>query len=189
MYLSDTEIRKAIRAGQIKFRPYLRSDQIEGVTANLRLGPNFLMYRRSDQTVLDLRRPVTEDMVDRYRLEGREQFVLHPRTFVLAATIEQVFLGPDLSIDIQGKSTLARVGLIVETAGVVSPGFKGPITLEISNLGELAITLHPGMYICQLRIVPVQGKVEKIYHGTYSNRRGPGLPNTLRLFPRWTKRR
>ena len=55
-------------------------------------------------------------------------------------------------VRVEGKSSLARMGILVHTAGFIDPGFEGTITLEISNQSNLAVAIYPDMYICQIAI-------------------------------------
>ena len=55
-----------------------------------------------------------------------------------------------------GRSSWGRLGLIVATAIGVHPGFAGPLTLELRNLGETPLRLYPGQPIAQLFFHPVQ---------------------------------
>ena len=69
------------------------------------------------------------------RVEDDEPFILHPGEFVLGQTIEWVELPDDLVARLEGKSSLARLGLQVHaTAGFVDPGWRGRLTLELSNV-------------------------------------------------------
>ena len=86
---------------------------------------------------------------------------LEPRSFVLGRTIEKVKLPIDgrLAARIEGRSSFARTGLLIHfTAPTIHPGFEGTITLEIMNLGPLAVTLTPGIRICQLIVETVEGE-------------------------------
>lgn len=87
---------------------------------------------------------------------------LEPRSFVLGRTIERVKLPIEsrLAARIEGRSSFARTGLLIHfTAPTIHPGFEGTITLEIMNLGPLAVTLTPGIRICQLIVETVEGDV------------------------------
>jgi dCTP deaminase len=84
-------------------------------------------------------------------------FFLHPRNFVLAATLEWVRLPSNLAGYITGRSSWGRRGLITATASGVHPGFAGCLTLELTNLGELPIEMRPGMAICQLFLHKAEG--------------------------------
>jgi len=77
-------------------------------------------------------------------------FVLHPRQFALAATLEYLRLPTDISAHVMGRSRWARVGLIIAMATYVHPGYAGCLTLELQNLGEAPIQLSPGFPIAQL---------------------------------------
>ena len=80
--------------------------------------------------------------------------MLHPGEFVLGSTLEHIELPIDLVARVEGKSSLGRLGLLIHsTAGYVDPGFKGHLTLELSNVSNLPITLYYGMKIGQLSYV------------------------------------
>lgn len=84
-------------------------------------------------------------------LEPDIDLVLMPGDFGLASTVETVRIPTDLVAQVNGKSSWARLGLIVHTtAGFIDPGFRGNITLELKNLGRRAIVIPQGAPICQL---------------------------------------
>ena len=65
---------------------------------------------------------------------------------------------------LEGKSTLGRLGLMIHsTAGYVDPGWDGELTLELSNVANLPIILHPGMRIGQLSFERMSSPVERPY--------------------------
>ena len=62
------------------------------------------------------------------------------------------------------NSSLGRLGLIVHaTAGFVDPGFKGTLTLEITNLTRVPIILWPGKPIAQLSFMTLDRPAERPY--------------------------
>jgi dCTP deaminase len=79
-----------------------------------------------------------------------KRFILHPRSFVLAATLEWLRVPRHYAGVLTGKSSWGRRGLVIETAPGVHPGFTGCLTLELANVGEIPIALMPGTKICQL---------------------------------------
>jgi dCTP deaminase len=81
-----------------------------------------------------------------------KEYILHPQSFVLGVTVEWLRLPSDVAGYVVGKSSWGRCGLIIATATGVHPGFKGCLTLELSNVGEIPIEMKPGMEICQLFI-------------------------------------
>lgn len=126
---------------------------------DLRLGRWFVSLRESRTVIVDILRHA--DGNNDGLLLGKlifvpfgKQFNLHPGKFVLGTTLEWVRLPADLVGYITGKSSWGRRGLIIETAAGVHPGFAGCLTLEISNLGEVAIAIRPGLSICQLFFHP-----------------------------------
>src|SRR5207244_26000 len=70
-------------------------------------------------------------------------FTLHPGEFILAATLEFLALPVDLSASVEGRSGLARIGLMISSASQVAPGFHGCLVLELSNLGPFPIEIEP----------------------------------------------
>jgi len=84
-----------------------------------------------------------------------EEIKIHPHQFLLAQTLEYLRLPPDLMAYVVGRSTWGRLGLIVATAIGIHPGFAGSLTLELRNLGENPLTLHPGQTVAQLFFHPV----------------------------------
>ena len=90
--------------------------------------------------------------------------MIHPGEFVLGRTLEWVELPDDIVARIEGKSSLGRLGLIVHaTAGFVDPGFKGTLTLEITNLTRVPIKLYPGLLIAQLSFMALDAPAERPY--------------------------
>ncbi len=78
------------------------------------------------------------------------EFFLHPGQFALAAVYEYMKLPIDLCADVVGRSSWARVGLIVAMATFVHPGYAGCLTLELQNLGQMPICLKPGLRVAQV---------------------------------------
>jgi dCTP deaminase len=93
-----------------------------------------------------------------------EPFILHPGEFVLGQTLEWVELPDDLVARLEGKSSLGRLGLLIHSpAGYVDPGWKGPLTLELSNVANLPIALYYGMRIGQISFFRMSSPVERPY--------------------------
>ena len=64
----------------------------------------------------------------------------------------------------EGKSSLGRLGLLIHsTAGYVDPGWKGNLTLELSNVANLPISLYYGMKIGQISFLRMSSAVERPY--------------------------
>ena len=153
MILSDRDIRARLERGDLVIDPILDPElQIQPASVDLRLSSTFVVYRLSSVPCIDPRDPET---VSRYteivEVEDGEPFILHPGEFVLGSTMERVRIPSDLVARVDGRSSIGRLAIVVHaTAGFIDPGFEGRITLELSNLGRVAVMLFPTMRISQL---------------------------------------
>lgn len=100
-----------------------------------------------------------------------------PREFLLATTVETVNMPDDLMGKVEGRSTWGRRGLIIETAGVVDPGFRGQITLEMYNVGPDTLYVPLGERICQIVFSQMTSPAERPYGSPglgshYQNQKG-----------------
>lgn len=187
MILSDRDIKKVIKNKQLIFKPSLSLDQIGPASIDLKLGPVFKIFNITKQFLLDTKRgiPNNDFIVTKY-LKKDEPFILHPNNFVLAATKEYVIVPDNMILRVEGKSTLARMGILVHTAGFVDPGFEGTLTLEISNQSNLPVALYADMYICQVAVEYLSSSAEIPYNkrkkSLYSKSRGPLIANIKNLF-------
>lgn len=193
MILSDRDLKKVIRSGQLGFHPRLSPDQIGPASIDLKLGPIFKVFKTRRNTLLDLKKGLPEDFTESYTMKRGEPFILHPHGFVLTATREYLSVPAGLVVRVEGKSTLARMGILVHTAGFVDPGFEGTITLEISNQGDLAVALYPDMYICQIAVHTMTSPAEVPYNmrrkSIYSKQREPVEGDPRNLFDRLGRER
>lgn len=137
--------------------PLLTKQQIGIASVDVRLGNQFIVFRLHavgaypSDTADDARR-----IQERHVLRFGTPFVLHPGMLALAATLEYVKMPLDIECQVEGRSSWARVGLAVATATTVEPGFRGVVTLELSNVGSVPLYLHPGVRIAQLLFRDVQ---------------------------------
>jgi dCTP deaminase len=148
-------------------------------SVDLRLGTWLASMRNNRVYLLDVYgkdRPVPSEaelMKSHYVPFGRE-YILQPKAFVLGITLEWIRLPSDLAGYVIGKSSLGRRGLIIATATGVHPGFTGCLTLEISNVGEVPISIKPGMAICQLFLHSTT-KSDKVDRTCFMGQRKPAL--------------
>jgi len=128
-------------------------------SVDLRLGTWFLGPKRGEVRCLEIEDESSQCQLMRefYVPFGRTYF-LHPRSFVLGITLEWIRLPKDLACYLIGRSSWGRRGLIIATATGVHPGFKGCLTLELTNVGEVPIEIIPGMRISQLCIHEVKAR-------------------------------
>jgi dCTP deaminase len=160
--LSDGTIRRLIAEGRVRVEPFDDS-MVQPASVDLRLGTSFRVFHNHRITAIDLADP-PRNLTEHVEVEEDESFVIHPGEFVLGRTQEHVELPDDIVARIEGKSSLGRLGLIVHaTAGFVDPGFKGTLTLEITNLTRVPIILWPGKPIAQLSFMTLDQPAERPY--------------------------
>lgn len=177
MILSDRTLREQIEAGRIGIEP-LGPNAIQPSSIDVRIDSMFRIFRNHDRRVIDVKEDLS-DLTEVVEVDDGEAFILHPGEFVLASTLEVVSLPDDLVARIEGKSSLARLGLLIHsTAGFIDPGFSGHITLELANVATLPITLYPGMKIGQISFQQMTTPAEVPYGSSaigskYQGQRGP----------------
>jgi dCTP deaminase len=160
--LSDGTIRRLVEEGRIRIDPWDPS-LVQPASVDLRLGPSFRVFHNHRIQVIDLADPPS-GLTEHVESEEGEAFVIHPGEFVLGRTEEHVELPDDIVARIEGKSSLGRLGLIVHaTAGFVDPGFRGTLTLEITNFNSVPIVLRPGLPIAQLSFMGLDRPAEVPY--------------------------
>lgn len=162
MVLSDRDIRAAVETGRIRIDPYDASC-LQPSSVDLHLDRTFRVFRNIRYPYIDVRE-AQPDLTELLSIEDEQPFILHPGEFVLGQTLEWVELPADLVARLEGKSSLGRLGLLIHsTAGYVDPGWKGNLTLELSNVANLPITLYFGMKIGQISFHQLSSAVERPY--------------------------
>ncbi len=104
------------------------------------------------------------------RAEG-DEFIVPAHGFVLATTQEVIRLPNTLTAFVEGRSSVGRLGLFIQNAGWVDPGFEGAITLELFNANAAPMCIETGRRICQLVIAQADRAVERPYSGKYQGQR------------------
>jgi dCTP deaminase len=164
--LSDRDLTRRLAQGEIKIVPTPDPEtQIQPASIDLRLGYEFQAFNYTQQALIDPANPASfEQLTTLVRLQEGERFIVHPGEFVLATTLEHVEVPDDLVARLEGRSSIGRLGIVIHsTAGYIDPGFKGAITLEISNLGRIAVALYPHMRICQIAFEEMSSPVSVGY--------------------------
>jgi dCTP deaminase len=160
--LSDGTIRRLVEEQRIKIEPWDPS-MVQPASVDLKLGTSFRVFHNHRLPAIDLAQPPT-GVTEHVQIGADGSFVIHPGEFVLGTTVEWVELPDDVVARIEGKSSLGRLGLIVHaTAGFVDPGFRGTLTLEITNLTRVPIVLWPGKPIAQLSFMTLDRPAERPY--------------------------
>lgn len=168
--LCDWEIENAIDKKELVIKPYDKS-LISSNSIDMRLGDRFITYLASNEPIDPYScDTIGESIKDTW---NAKTLIINPGDFILARTLEYIELPSFYAARVEGKSSLARIGLTIhQTGGWIDSGFCGTITLEISNVNRRPIILHSGMPICQLAIfltnsprVPYNKKASAKYNG------------------------
>ena len=163
MVLSDRSIRESLDSGHIVVDP-LGEGCIQPASVDIRLDHQIRVFLPPEKySVIDVRANL-DGITKLKEIPDPLPYVLKPGEFILANTIENVELPDDVVARLEGKSSLARLGLMVHaTAGYVDPGFKGQLTLEISNVARAKISIFYGMKISQISFLRMSTPAENPY--------------------------
>jgi dCTP deaminase len=180
MILSDREIRRRLDEGDLAIEPLADPElQVQPASVDLRLGREFLEFQHTNIPYIhpDSDAEIAE-YVDETVVEEGGEFVLHPGDFVLGTTVERVAIPDDLIAHVEGRSSLGRLAVVIHaTAGLCDPGYRGQITLELSNLGAAPVALSPGMRISQVTFTELTSPAERPYGADrgskYQDQTGP----------------
>lgn len=162
MILSDRDIKKALKEGKIGITPMF-PNSLQPASVDVHLGSDFLVFKNTNNTCIDPKEPI-DGMMEELTIDDKRQFILHPGEFALGMTYETVSVPNDMVVQLNGKSSLGRIGLIVHaTAGYVDPGNTLKITLELHNLANLPIKLYYKMPIAQVAFVKLSSEADVPY--------------------------
>lgn len=152
MILCDWQIVRAIEHDDIGIWPWDK-EMLQPASVDVRLSNRFRRFHQREH--IDPAKPAA-DLTYEEVVEDGHYFMLHSGQFILASTLEAVKLTNTFAARIEGKSSVARLGVIVHsTAGFIDPGFRGRLTLEMTNLNSSPVLLYPGMKIAQLSFTQI----------------------------------
>lgn len=179
MVLSDEDIRTALNAGRLSIEPTPDEKAYAPMSVDLRLGHEFRRWSFKQLETAFGAPPaihigtyewtdLARDHLDPIEPDSDGCVPLGPGSFLLAVTLEKVGFRLDggLAGRVEGRSSLARLGLSVHFAPTLHMGWEGNITLELHNVGGAILKLRPGDYICQLIIEEVSGQAGTTMEGT-----------------------
>ena len=176
MTMRDCEIHAAIEAGELGIDPYA-PDAVGPASVDLTLSVHFMRVDgQSTGGLIKMDKPIE------YEKFTRQRVIIPPKSFILASTIERVTLPADICAKVEGRSSIGRMGLFVQNAGWVDPGWDGCLTLELYNANEFPIEIVAGRRICQLVLDRMAGPVDKPYAGKY---KGDGSVAGSRIHKDW----
>lgn len=165
MILSDKTIKKMIDEKTLVIKP-VTEEQIQPASVDIRLGNTFSVVDDSPSGVISLENKIS------YKTITTDTYLILPGQFVLATTMEYFELPDNLTAFVEGRSSLGRMGLFIQNAGWVDPGFKGEITLELYNANRCAIELKSGRRVGQLVFAEMDDHAQNPYNGKYQGQTG-----------------
>jgi len=165
MILSDKTISRMLTEKVLEITP-MEADQIQPASVDIRLGRTFCVVEDTSDGIISLSNEIS------YRTIETDKYLLLPGQFVLASTMEYFRLGDDMTAFVEGRSSLGRMGLFIQNAGWVDPGFEGEITLELFNANRCAIELTSGRRVGQLVFAQLDQPALRPYNGKYQGQRG-----------------
>jgi dCTP deaminase len=180
MFLSSFEIQQAIEDREIDVSPSVASADMRPFGLRLHLANTFL-YPQPGTIFVD-----GSSGNPPYRavaLTDHEPLVLEPGDFVLGSTVESVRLDSDIVGFLDGRSTLARLGLFVHAGSQIIDGTSitgRTITLEILNSGRNRLAINPGAAIAMLAFFRSKHASDLRYiHSQYEGQCGATAPRLV----------
>lgn len=188
MILCKSDIKKAIRIGDLVITPQPEESQYSTSALDLRVGPNFYKFKNPDpaiETILDfdlLKRTAESYKILKKYIEpvipNEEGVVIIKQDgFILMETYEKIQLPLEgqLASRVEGRSSLARLGISVHmTAPTIQCGFSGTICLEVKNQGPFHMKIWPKKTrICQVVFEKVSSRPHEELDTIFMNQEGP----------------
>ncbi|WP_348666264.1 dCTP deaminase [Arsenophonus symbiont of Ornithomya chloropus] len=184
MRLCDRDIVNWLNKKKIIIEPRPSIERINGATVDICLGNKFRVFKGYKIPYIDLsgkknevNAALDQIMSNEIILKYDHAFFLHPAELALAITLEKICLPDNIVGWLDGRSSLARLGLMVHvTAHRIDPGWSGNLVLEFYNSGKLPLALKPGMIIGALSFEYLSGFAERPYYlrpnAKYNNQTG-----------------
>lgn len=147
--------------------------KVDPVSIDFHLGDKLLFPKTGmNHKFIDVREGVDETWYDKVILKPNAPFILQPDQFVITQTREHLTVPNDVVARLEGKSSLARIGLVVHlTAGRFDPGWSGNPVLEVKNGGHIPVILYQDWPICAYSFEKLMSPPEHSYSrkGRYTN--------------------
>jgi dCTP deaminase len=158
MALSSKTIRELLDSGKLIIEP-MDSEQIQPASIDLRISNEILILKGNE---------IYLGKEPEYEKIRQDEIRIPPKTHVLARTIERLELPKDVGGITKLRSSLSRIGVILNNAGWVDPGFKGTLTLSVFNSNDFPVKIKPGTKFFQLILLRLDSESEG-YSGKYAN--------------------
>lgn len=157
MILIDKDIFHYLKNDKIRIIPLINiNEQLGSTSLDIRLGTSFEVFFPNQFGIIDFTDKETRHNIKynskKINLDYLDHLPINPGQFMLGHSMEYIKLGDQISADLEGRSSFARLGIEIHmTAGFVDPGFEGVLTFEIFNAGTNPVMLYPDLRMGQLR--------------------------------------
>lgn len=189
--LPDWAIKEYIKKKIIKIDPLPEhwEESVDEVTIDFHLGSKLKVFTSGGLNTIDTKYTTHEEMdkmMQLVELKSGQPFILTENDFVIATTKERLTLPDDIVGHLHGKSSLARLGIVVHsTAARFDPGWDGNPVLEFGTfLKGKKIVIYEGAPICAFSFEKLAGKVTRPYIKnpyTYAGSNMPVVSNISRI--------
>ena len=169
--LSGERILQLLKSGKVKIEPFAE-EQVGAGSVDLHLGSEFRVFKKvHDIFQVDDNVDYTK-ITETIRVKPGGHILVMPGELVHGITEEKITLPNDLAAFIEGRSSLARVGLLAHlSSGFIHPGTSNRTVLEIANISPVPLAIRPGLMVCQLVLIEVKGKSR--YRGRFADQLRP----------------
>jgi len=165
MFLSDVTLKKLCQ-GERPLVANLCENAIQPASIDCRISNSFATIMPPPDGIICMDKPVQYNVIE------ADTYVLQPGSFVLATTMEYLHIPDNIASFVDGRSSIGRIGLFIENAGWIAPGFEGEITLELFNATLYPIRLVAGHRVGQFVFATTDEMVKSVYRGKYQGQRG-----------------
>lgn len=165
MILSDISINTLLETKELIIDPII-SKQIQPASVDLTLCDHFYFFDETKNHIVSMEKPMV------YKKVKSKTILMPPKSFLLASTVERIKLPNNIAGFVEGRSSIGRLGLFIQNAGWIDPGFEGTLTLELFNANNLPFELKAGRRICQLVLSTMKNPSSKGYQGKYKGQKG-----------------
>lgn len=179
--LSDREIRNSLKCGEIEITGWYPEPFIGPSSVDLHLDNKAMIL---DKRKFAIGEPMhfaeKEKSADKFtEYNGWNEITIHPGEFYILSSVEKLKFADDIVGFIQGRSSVARMGINVHAAGFFDCGFEGTATLEVTNFTSQPVIIPKYTRICQMTFART-GLPAEIPYGMkkdskYQNQSGPTI--------------
>lgn len=162
--LPDWVLKEYIRNGTIKIKPLVTDweEKLGPLTIDFHLGRIIYVPEEGPHSYVDIKKGVRDKDYKQIILDDGGLHILMPEQFIIAETVEELDIPDDIVGRLEGKSSLARLGIVVHlTAGRFDPGWSNYPVLELKNNTRVPVVIYQGWPVCAFSFERLMAPVER----------------------------